>query len=56
LHALIERRGRRLWLVDQQSSSGTRVNGKAVREQVLRHDDLIQIGETRLRFGERHQE
>lgn len=56
LHALIERRGRRLWIVDQQSSSGTRVNGKAVREQVLRHDDLIQIGETRLRFGERLQE
>ena len=35
---------------DLQSTNGTRVNGKRVRAAALADGDLIQVGQTRLRF------
>jgi len=35
---------------DLQSTNGTKVNGKGVRSQALRHGDEIQVGHTVFRF------
>ncbi|WP_219212446.1 FHA domain-containing protein [Variovorax boronicumulans] len=37
-------------LVDLGSSNGTRVNGRKVRWQALKHRDLIALGDVELRF------
>lgn len=37
-------------LVDLSSSNGTRVNGRKVRWQALKHRDLIALGDVELRF------
>jgi hypothetical protein len=39
-------------LVDLNSKHGTRVNAERIRERVLRHDDVIQIGAARFVFRE----
>jgi len=50
-HAKIERRDQTFWLVDLGSTNGSFVNGQKIREQVVRHGDLLQFGETvRARF------
>lgn len=49
-HARIEDRGDGWALVDDQSTNGTRVNGKRQRECVLAANDKIQLGDTVLRF------
>jgi serine/threonine protein kinase len=37
-------------LVDLSSAAGTKVNGQAIREQVLHHGDTIRLGATELRL------
>jgi DNA-binding NtrC family response regulator len=50
-HARFERRAdRRVWVVDNQSTNGTFVNGRRVKEQALAMHDLVRIGDTLLRF------
>jgi len=39
-------------LVDLNSKHGTRVNAEKIRERLLRHDDVIQIGAARFVFRE----
>lgn len=50
LHARLVVKGRRVTLVDLDSTNGTLVNEKPVREFELRDGDLIQIGETIFKF------
>jgi tRNA A-37 threonylcarbamoyl transferase component Bud32 len=50
VHCRIEFRGADILLMDLNSIGGTIVNGQAVREHVLTSGDLIQVGETQLRF------
>lgn len=49
-HATLSRQGDRYVLQDDNSSNGSFVNGQAVRSQVLRNGDQIQIGRTILLF------
>jgi DNA-binding NtrC family response regulator len=50
-HARFERRpDGRTWVVDTQSTNGTFVNGRRVREQALAAHDVIRIGDTLFRF------
>ena len=52
-HARFERRAdRRVWVVDNQSTNGTFVNGRRVKEQPLAMHDMVRIGDTLLRFVE----
>ncbi|MGZ6125323.1 MAG: FHA domain-containing protein, partial [Myxococcales bacterium] len=51
-HARVEKRGPRWLVCDQGSGNGTRVNGRRVDRQQLRHGDEIALGDTRLRFLE----
>jgi len=39
-----------LTLIDLGSENGTKVNGRRTQQHVLRHNDLIEVGETRLVF------
>jgi adenylate cyclase len=43
-HAMIERRGGQLWVVDLNSTNGVRVNGARVSEARLTPEDRISIG------------
>ncbi|MCB9794117.1 MAG: FHA domain-containing protein [Alphaproteobacteria bacterium] len=38
------------WLRDPGSANGTAVNGRLVRDHLLQHGDVIQVGTTQLRF------
>ncbi len=50
-HAKIERRQQGFWLVDLNSTNGSFINGQRIKESIIRHGDLLQIGEgVRLRF------
>jgi adenylate cyclase len=50
-HALVRLQGRKIQIVDLGSSNGTYVNGRRVARPVtLWHDDVIEIGGSRIRF------
>ena len=52
-HARFERRqDGRTWVVDAQSTNGTFVNGRRVREAALNLHDVVRIGDTLFRFVE----
>jgi len=53
LHCVVERVSNHFTISDQESGSGTRINGRKVRSQVLRHKDVIELGESRIRFTQR---
>lgn len=52
-HAVIERRGREAWLVDQDSRNGVLLNRLRVREQQIGDGDIIQIGPFDIFFEDR---
>jgi hypothetical protein len=49
-HAQIYRRGKRFYIRDLESTNGTYVNGKLVREKALKPGDIITLGEAKLEF------
>ena len=49
-HCRIYRRGDGFVVEDNKSSNGTLVNGKLVTKQELHGGELVQLGETRVRF------
>ena len=49
-HATLKRVFRGFSLEDEQSTNGTRVNGKPITKQFLNHGDLIEIGKYHLRY------
>jgi sigma-54 dependent transcriptional regulator, acetoin dehydrogenase operon transcriptional activator AcoR len=52
-HARFERRDEQYWVVDLQSTNGTFVNGRRVREQPLAAHDVVRIGDTIFRYVDR---
>jgi predicted component of type VI protein secretion system len=52
-HARLISQGGVVELEDMDSSNGTLLNGKPVEKRMLRDGDEIQIGTTKIRFGER---
>jgi pSer/pThr/pTyr-binding forkhead associated (FHA) protein len=51
-HATLKRVFRGFIIQDEGSTNGTRVNGRPVTKQFLKHNDLIEIGQYHLRFLE----
>jgi hypothetical protein len=51
IHCQVEFRGADILIKDLNSVGGTLVNDRAVTEQILRPGDVIQLGETKLRFA-----
>ncbi len=50
VHCEVQVEGERVLLLDSNSTAGTFVNAKRVTQQQLRHGDVIQVGETQIRF------
>jgi pSer/pThr/pTyr-binding forkhead associated (FHA) protein/type II secretory pathway predicted ATPase ExeA len=49
-HALLVRNGRSTFLMDLNSTNGTLVNSRRVSNHILIHDDVITIGNHRIKF------
>jgi len=49
VHCEVEVKGKRILITDQETSSGTFVNGKKITECELRVGDMVRIGDTQLR-------
>jgi hypothetical protein len=49
-HAILVRNGRSTVIVDLDSRNGTYVNGEQVSSQVLINDDIISLGDHRIKF------
>lgn len=50
-HAVIQVIGSEVYLEDLNSTNGSYLNGKAVKKQLLQHDDVIEIGKYRIKFS-----
>jgi len=51
-HALLVRHGSSTFLMDLNSTNGTFVNAKRVSNQVLVHDDVISVGNHKIKFSD----
>ncbi|ASM76522.1 hypothetical protein VITFI_CDS0743 [Vitreoscilla filiformis] len=49
-HAVLHSVGGDVFIEDLNSTNGTYINGKAVKKQLLAHNDLIEIGKYRIRY------
>lgn len=50
VHCEVQVEGEHILLLDSNSTGGTFVNGKRITQHHLRHGEVIQVGETHLRF------
>ncbi len=53
-HALLVRHGSSTFLMDLNSTNGTFVNAKRVSNHVLLHDDVISMGQHKIKFNDPH--
>jgi hypothetical protein len=49
-HAVLQMKGADVHIEDLNSTTGTYVNGKAVKSQLLKHNDTVEIGKHKLKF------
>ena len=53
MHAMLERRGSELWVVDLQSRNGTFVGSERIKEAVLLPGSVLRLGRTEVRVEKR---
>jgi FHA domain len=51
-HAVLQMSGKEVFLEDLNSTNGTYVNGKAVKKQLLRHGDTVEIGKYKIKYAD----
>lgn len=49
-HAVLQMVGHDVFIEDLNSTNGTYINGKAVKRQLLAHDDTIEIGKYKIKY------
>lgn len=49
-HAVLQMSGHEVYVEDLNSTNGTFVNGKSVKKQLLRSEDMIEIGKYRIQY------
>ncbi|MGE5450417.1 MAG: FHA domain-containing protein [Acidobacteriota bacterium] len=49
-HAVLQLVGSDLFIEDLNSTNGTYINGKAVKKQLLNHNDTVEIGKYKIKF------
>ncbi len=49
-HAVLQMTGAEVHIEDLNSTNGTYINGKAVKKQLLRHNDTIEVGKHKIKF------
>ncbi|WP_280153285.1 FHA domain-containing protein [Piscinibacter sp. XHJ-5] len=49
-HAVLQMMGADVFIEDLNSTNGTYINGKAVKKQLLTHNDTVEIGKYKIKF------
>ncbi len=49
-HAVLQMVGSDVFIEDLNSTNGTYINGKAVKKQLLAHDDTVEIGKYKIKY------
>jgi hypothetical protein len=49
-HAVLQMVGSDVYIEDLNSTNGTYINGKAIKKQLLAHNDSVEIGKYKIRF------
>jgi hypothetical protein len=49
-HAVLQMVGADVFIEDLNSTNGTYINGKAIKKQLLQHNDTVEIGKYKIRF------
>ena len=49
-HAVMQLSGSDVFIEDLNSTNGTYINGKAVKKQLLNHNDTVEIGKYKIKF------
>jgi hypothetical protein len=49
-HAVVQMTGSAVFLEDLNSTNGSYVNGKAIKRQLLQHNDTVEIGKYRIKY------
>lgn len=49
-HAVLQMVGHDVFIEDLNSTNGTYINGKAVKRQLLSHDDTIEVGKYKIKY------
>jgi pSer/pThr/pTyr-binding forkhead associated (FHA) protein len=49
-HAVLQMAGQDVFIEDLNSTNGTYINGKAVKRQLLQHNDTIEIGKYKIKY------
>ena len=49
-HAVLQMLGNDVFIEDLNSTNGTYINGKAIKKQMLAHNDTVEIGKYKIKF------
>ena len=49
-HAVLQMTGQDVFIEDLNSTNGTYINGKAVKKQLLQHNDTVEIGKYKIKY------
>jgi pSer/pThr/pTyr-binding forkhead associated (FHA) protein len=49
-HAVLQMVGQDVYIEDQNSTNGTYINGRAVKKQLLQHNDTVEIGKYKIKY------
>ncbi|MBU3740348.1 MAG: FHA domain-containing protein, partial [Rhodoferax sp.] len=49
-HAVLQMVGADVFIEDLNSTNGTYINGKAIKKQLLTHNDTVEIGKYKIKF------
>lgn len=49
-HAVLQMTGQDVFIDDLNSTNGTYINGKAVKKQLLQHNDTVEIGKYKIKY------
>ena len=49
-HAVLQMAGQDVFIEDLNSTNGTYINGKAVKKQLLAHNDTVEVGKYKIKF------
>jgi pSer/pThr/pTyr-binding forkhead associated (FHA) protein len=49
-HAVLQMVGNEVFIEDQNSTNGTYINGRAVKKQLLQHNDTVEIGKYKIKY------
>lgn len=49
-HALLQMAGADVFIEDLNSTNGTYINGKAIKRQLLQHNDTVEIGKYKIKY------